>query len=195
MDIKWYGGSAFHIKTKSATIFVDPGSSKTTLGKTLVDFKLLSLPSLDNDKVEAPLVIKEPGEYESRGVIVESYNASAGKEYDPSDTSVFVVRDEGISLMHLGSLSHPLTDTFLSQVGDIDILLVPAGGNGYLEGAQADQVVRLVEPRAIVPYHYDSVESLSKSFGAIKEPVDKLTLTKSVLPEDSTDIYALTVQA
>lgn len=204
MDIKWYGGSAFQVKTKSASLFIDPGSSPIKLAKTDTDFKLLSLPGLDSDKSIASLTVSQPGEYEAKGAIVEAYNASLGsKEYQVDDTNVFIIRDEGITLMHLGSLNHTLSEELMQMADTVDILLIPAGNQGYLDADAAAKLVKVVEPRIVVPYHYqttgldvtaDPQEKVVKAFGITPIETEKMTITRANLPEDTIELYILKPQ-
>ena len=53
-------------------------------------------------------------------------------------------------------LPQNLTDQQIEEIGMVDILIVPVGGYGYtLEPKQAVEVVRAIEPKIVIPVHYD----------------------------------------
>jgi L-ascorbate metabolism protein UlaG (beta-lactamase superfamily) len=94
---------------------------------------------------------------------------------------------------HLGSLGHSLKANQVEALGDVDILLVPIGGQATLNSTRAVEVISQIEPRIVVPMHYhtgretvemDTLDKYMKEMG-IKEwaPEDKLSVKKSDLGE------------
>jgi L-ascorbate metabolism protein UlaG (beta-lactamase superfamily) len=79
-------------------------------------------------------------------------------------------------------------------MGNIQILLVPVGGNTTVDAAQAAEIVTLLEPRVIVPMHYNldgnredlaGVDRFLKEMGASgAQPQAKLTYSRSGLPSE-----------
>lgn len=61
---------------------------------------------------------------------------------------------EGVGVIHLGDLGHPLTEEQLSDLGGCDVLLLPVGGTYTVDAAQAKAVAEAIGPRVIVPMHY-----------------------------------------
>jgi L-ascorbate metabolism protein UlaG (beta-lactamase superfamily) len=68
--------------------------------------------------------------------------------------TIFVLEVDGLRIAHLGDLGHVLTPDMVQSIGEIDILLVPVGGNYTLDAAMATEVVDQLRPRAIIPMHY-----------------------------------------
>jgi len=69
--------------------------------------------------------------------------------------TVFVFEVGGIRIAHLGDLGHLLTDTQLSQIGLVDVVLIPVGGTYTIDARQATRVIDQLRPRlVVVPMHY-----------------------------------------
>jgi len=71
---------------------------------------------------------------------------------------------------------------------------VPVGGRSTIDATQAAEVVSILEPRVVIPMHYqtphatatlDSIQRFLKEMGvASAEPVARLSLTRSSLPHE-----------
>lgn len=69
--------------------------------------------------------------------------------------TLFVIEVDGVRIVHCGDLGQPkLTDEQLQALGKIDVLLIPVGGVYTVDGKQAADIVRQVNPRIVVPIHY-----------------------------------------
>jgi L-ascorbate metabolism protein UlaG (beta-lactamase superfamily) len=81
-------------------------------------------------------------------------------------------------------------------MSDADVLLVPVGGNTTINAAQAAEIVSLLQPRVVVPMHYqtpaakvtlDPLEPFLKEMGQEKvEPIGRLSVTPTSLPSEMT---------
>ncbi len=69
--------------------------------------------------------------------------------------TMFVVDVDGQRILHCGDLGQAkLTDEQLQSLVNIDVLLIPVGGVYTVDGAQAADIVRQVNPRIVVPIHF-----------------------------------------
>jgi L-ascorbate metabolism protein UlaG (beta-lactamase superfamily) len=143
-----------------------------------------------------------PGEYEIGGVFITGIPTGRGegdkkktKTAEPKTNTVYVFDYDGFTVCHLGDLDHVPTQSQIEALGAVNLALVPVGGGGGLNAAQAAEVISLIEPSLVVPMHYrtnggssslDPVSKFLKEMGlsAVKtEPV--LKLTKSGLPDET----------
>ncbi|MBN1995096.1 MAG: MBL fold metallo-hydrolase [Anaerolineae bacterium] len=201
MDITWYGHACFRLKSRDATVITDPYDK--TLG--------LSLPSLKADIVTVShntphhnhtagvkgnfKVIDHPGEYEISGVFVTGIRMLPRNAKAAESNNVFVIYLDDIALCHLGDLAHVPTQKQVEEMGSIDVLLVPVGGQNALKATQAAEVISLIEPYIVIPMHYklpnitlklDPVSKFLKEMGIAKtETIDTLKLTRTNLPEET----------
>lgn len=110
--------------------------------------------------------------------------------------TVFVLHLDDMSFAHLGDLGHELTAAQVEEMGDIDVLFIPVGGNESLTASEAVAVIAQLEPRIVIPMHYageqaiidqplDSVDKFLNEMG-IREPVyeDKFSVTSTSLPAE-----------
>ena len=55
----------------------------------------------------------------------------------------------------VGNIDKTISDEQLEELGVLDILIIPIGGGGYtLDAADAADVVRMIDPKIVVPVHY-----------------------------------------
>ena len=82
----------------------------------------------------------------------------------------------------------------LSELGDIDILFVPIGGDEVLEVPQASKLATKLEAKVIIPMHYDAValKAFLKEEGAEStKPAEKLTLKRKDVAGESGTVMVL----
>src|SRR3989344_5274291 len=177
MDITWLGHSSFRIKGKSVTVVTDPySSSKLGFKFQKIEANIVTVSHDHDDHNQAgqvdgdPKVVKNPGEYEVKGVSIfgiPTYHDNKQGE-ERGQNTVFVIKIDSIIICHLGDLGHKLTEDQIGQIGNIDILLTPVGGVYSLSSAQALDIVSKLEPKVVIPMHYQ-VEGLNKeTFGELE---------------------------
>ncbi|EKD63860.1 MAG: Zn-dependent hydrolase [uncultured bacterium] len=214
MEIIWHGNSCFTIKDKGVTIVTDP---YTNLGTKLPDLKAdiltLSDELIDTKDNVAPVagdpkVISWPGEYDVKEVGIEGYNAFhfAKSEEDTKKANCKVVIYNffinGYKVCHLSGLGHRLTSELTESIGNVDVLLVPVGGNLVIDYKKAVEVIEQIEPKIVIPMYYkipgsklelSGVEEFMKAVGKPgAEALDSLDIKKKEqLPIDKTDYIVL----
>lgn len=161
MEITWYGRACFRLKGREATVMVDPCPPSTgfVAGKHDVDVLTLSHDHKDHAytrSITAGLTLTRPGEYEYHGILATGvrtfHDGSRGAER--GGNLVFTFEVDGVHVCHLGDLGHLLTEEQLSEIGPVDVLLVPAGGNFTISHAEAAEVVAQIGPKIVIPMHY-----------------------------------------
>ena len=93
-----------------------------------------------------------------------------------------------------------LTAGQVEEAGNVDVLLLPVGGVSTINAPLAAEVVRQLEPKAVIPMHYKTPaisRELEPAERFLKEivinqtsPQPKLSITKSSLPI-STQVFLL----
>jgi len=211
MNIIWHGLSCFEINTKTTNgevaLITDPFDNNTglRLSKTLAaDLVAVSHNDSDANNSEAiqnkPFVISIPGEYEVKGVFVYSINAPLA-EKGSREHCIFRIEVEGMHLVHLGALNRSLTNDELSELGDVDILMLPVGGGRVLSPKLATEVIEQLEPRVVIPMTY-AVDGLKESLGMVEafykavgvaqpEVTNKLKISQRDLPEEDMRVVTL----
>lgn len=209
MQISWLGLSCFRLQGKNAVVLIDPFTSDSglKLGKQNADIVLISHEHTNHNNRETggtPLFFSTPGEYESKDVFVYGipsfHDKNNGK--DKGENVIFRIEMEGISIGHLGDLGHPLTTEEMEKLSGIDILMVPVGGSDHtINYKEAAEIVNELEPRIIIPMHYnmpglktklDGVEKFAKEMAVSAAPeTDKIKVTRKDLPEEKSKVIIL----
>jgi L-ascorbate metabolism protein UlaG (beta-lactamase superfamily) len=198
MDIQFYGANCVIINTKSARLVIDDNLSELG-GKSVTktgDIVLYTAAHGDT-KNQPKIVIDQPGEYEVSGVTVYGIAARLHIDEDDSTNSTLykIIYDE-IKVLITGHIYPELSDRQLEAIGTVDVLVIPVGGNGYtLDGVGALAIIKEIEPKIVIPTHYDNpklkfpvpqsrLEDALKSLGMEpREPVNKLKVKTSELSE------------
>ncbi|MDH5695100.1 MAG: MBL fold metallo-hydrolase [Dehalococcoidia bacterium] len=208
MDISWLGHSCFRIKGKHATVITDPYSPDLgySLGKPTARIVTVSHQHAGHSYVQGiggePRSVTGPGEYEINGVLIIGiatfHDGEKGKKRGKN--TVYLMEVDEISVCHLGDLGHVLTAEQVEEIDNVDVLLLPVGGVSTINAPLAAEVVRQLEPKAVIPMHYktqalswelEPVERFLKEIGAKEvNPQPKLSFTKSNLPV-STQVFLL----
>ena len=202
------GHSCFRIKGSQSVVITDPFPPDMgySLGKPTADIVTVSHQHPSHSYIQGisgePRQIKGPGEYEISGVLIIGvatfHDAESGKK--KGKNTVYLMEVDGVSVCHLGDLGHVLTSEQVEEIGDVDVLLLPVGGVSTIGASAAAEVIRQLEPNAVVPMHYktpaisrelESVDKFLKEMGMEQiDPRPKLSLTKSNLPL-STQVFLL----
>ncbi len=189
MDIRYLGHSCFLIKSKKTKIITDPFDPKMVginLPRLEADIITISHQHDDHNHLERiknqPLVIDLPGEYEKNEVFITGYPSfhddNQGKER--GENIIFKIEVEGVNILHCGDLGHELSDDLVEQISDIDILLIPTGGYYTIGPEQAVRIVNAIEPKIVVPMHFNHERLNPQVFGKlapVKNFIEKLGLT------------------
>lgn len=209
MEITWLGHSSFRLKGKNGAVVTDPFDSSMVgfkFPKTTADIVTISHDHNDHNQKEKisgnpkpPKVISGPGEYEIGGIsifgIASYHDDNLGQERGTN--TIYVITLDNIRICHLGDLGHKLTQDHLSQIGQVDIALVPVGGVFTIDPGQAQEVVASMEPKVVIPMHFKvnavseqnfgklaTVDQFIKEMGLEPLRVEKYSVSQDELPED-----------
>ena len=211
MDISYLGHSSFKLRGKTGSLVTDPFDSEIGFAFPQVSADIVTVSHSHSDhaasaKVAAtsrrpqPFIITAPGEYEILGVSVRTipsfHDDQQGKLRGQNLITVITV--DGVHLVHLGDLGHPLTEAQVEDLGPVDVLMVPVGGIFTIGPQAAASVVENLDPSIVIPMHFRT-EKHSQTFKDLspladflkamgiesKEPLERLTVTAGNLPEET----------
>jgi len=202
MELLPLGHASFKLRGKTATVVTDPFDEKKMgikFPKSLeADIVTVSHDHFDHNAVAAvggsPFLIKGPGEYEIKGVSVIGV-ASFHDEKEGAErgrNTMYRIEIDGVKIGHLGDLGHVLSSSQVDTLDGIDVLLVPVGGVYTIDAEKAAQVIADIEPRIVVPMHYQlSNKELAPVDAFLKvmnkgeiAPVPKLVISRDKLPAE-----------
>src|SRR5579875_2058938 len=163
MEIVWHGHAHFRIRGREGVVVTDPTPRKGngSAPRTAADVVTISHGHPGHSQAGLvggqPKVLTGPGEYEVKGInivgIPTFHDAERGRKRG-KNTAYLINLDE-LVVCHLGDLGQIPTAEQVDQIGDnVDVLLVPVGGGGTIDAAQAVEVISLIDPRVVIPMHY-----------------------------------------
>jgi len=212
MTISWYGHSCFKITNQGGhlTMLTDPFNKSIGLTppRVTADIITVSHDHTDHNNIKSiggnPFIIDGPGEYELKGVkvlgLASFHDQKKGAERGLN--TIYLIEVDRIKICHLGDLGEErLSDEQIEALGQVDILLIPVGGTFTIGAKQAIEVINQIDPKLVIPMHYqlpnltiklEGVEKFLKEIGSGKQqPVDKLTLKKKDLDEGQAKVIVM----
>jgi len=203
MIITYQGGEFFRVQFGDTTLAFNPISKDSKLKPVRfgADIALITTNHPDFNGVDQvthgdklPFVISGPGEYETKGVFIKGFLSKSSYGGEDHINTIYMVALEGMNLCFLGALSSTdVNNETKEALGEIDILFTPIGGGEVLSAADAYKFAVSLEPKIMIPMHYDdaALKVFLKEGGEKVVPVDKLTLKKKDLEGKEGDIMIL----
>jgi L-ascorbate metabolism protein UlaG (beta-lactamase superfamily) len=191
MIINYLGLETFKLQVGDLTLAINPPSKEGThkVSKFGSDIVLSSLLHENMNGGEefsfgekVPFVIQGPGEYEVKGVFIQGLPGVS--EYDGENriNTIYTIVLDNMRVCYLGAQSSKtLTAATKEAINEVDVLIVPVGGEGVLDPAAAYQLAVSLEPKIIIPMHYDkkSLETFLKEGSQhAADMVEKLTIKR-----------------
>jgi len=207
MDITYLGHSSFKLRGKSAAVVTDPFDPKFVGLKFFppqADIVTISHGHPDHNQFnlvkDVKKVISGPGEYEVLGVSI----IGVGSFHDEKQgqlrgrNTIYVYEIDGLRLCHLGDLGQVITDEAAAQLGAIDILMIPTGGEFTIGPKEAITTIGKIDPYFVIPMHYQTPGLNQDNFAKLSPLADflsecrltvenmlKFTVRKEEISEDS----------
>lgn len=187
MDIQFYGANCVSISNKQVRIVIDDNVEDLGGKPVLKDGDIAFFTGPHSDpKAKVKLALDHAGEYEVSevsvyGIPLKGHMDDAGKK----DATAYKFIMDDIRVLVTGHIHPDLNEKELEAIGIVDIMIVPVGGNGYtLDPVGAQKVIKAVEPKLVIPTHYDDS---SLSFPVPQQPLEQALSTMSIEPKDRTD--------
>ena len=106
--------------------------------------------------------------------------------------SIFRIKTDDMTVGILGHLAEFNEPEILEELGDVDILIIPAGGTPFISQEAAAKLVRQIEPRVVIPSFFkvtglkrksEDAADFLKELGMKAEPVEKFSAKRKELGE------------
>jgi L-ascorbate metabolism protein UlaG (beta-lactamase superfamily) len=140
-------------------------------------------------------VIQGAGEYEIGGVFITGIAMDVPQAGNGRPNTLYVFDFEGLTVAHLGDLAFVPSQPQIEDLGTVDVALVPVGGGSALTPSQAAEVISLIEPKLVVPMHYQTGKETLKLGPASRflsemgigqlEPIAVLKVSKAGLSDET----------
>lgn len=207
MEISYLGLSAFKIRGRQAVLITDPYNASIgfKFPKVEADIITVSHDHFDHNATSAvggsPFIVAGPGEYDIKGIrilgIPTTHDVDGGTVRGKN--TIYQIIMDNLVLVHCGDLGHKLTTEQIEEVGNPDVLFVPVGGDVTIDSHTAAELVTTLEPRIVVPMHYNYSNLSQEFFGRLApvsnflkemgkegvKSISKLSITKDKLPQET----------
>jgi L-ascorbate metabolism protein UlaG (beta-lactamase superfamily) len=213
MELTWQSRFCVRMRSREATVVTDPfpadvGPTGRGLTGDIVTYshaeaiptgalrqmRKVVAPNGEELLVPASLerayVLDGPGEFEVKQVLMTGVRTSRGATDGPN--VAFVYELDGIHVCHLGDIGGTLSQDQLGELGTVEVLLIPVGGQ--LSATTAGEVVAQVDPKFVVPLAVapdgaatQPIDRFVHEMGASNlVPQPRLTVTISSVPDETT---------
>lgn len=204
MEIEYKGANCVVITTKKATLTIDPRLSLVGL-KDIEPKDAIALSTQPEFGLKnSAVAIDRPGEYEVSNISVVGVPAKRAIDHeDVYRATMYRIATGEVTIAVIGHVTTPLTEEQLEGLGVVDVVIIPVGGNGYtLDAHQAVATVRQLDPKVVIPTHYDDsavkyevqqmeLEPFVKELGAERETMTKWKVKNGIIP-DTLQVVELT---
>jgi L-ascorbate metabolism protein UlaG (beta-lactamase superfamily) len=216
VEITWYGGTCIRLRGKEGVIAADAypsivGPTGRGLTADIVTYShpdANPLPVRGKGKqagtedvvrptsLEPAFKLDRPGEYEVHDVLVSGVRTfrDDDKGSQRGGNVSFVYELDGLHTVHLGDIGHTLTDAMIGEIGPVEVVVVPIGGQ--LAPARAAALVAQLDANLVVAIPICEEEAacdqeMAKFLHEMgvqqrPEPQAKLTVTISSVPQELT---------
>jgi len=205
MDIQFYGANCVALTYKGNRLVVDDNLASLG-GKDILrsDDIVLFTGEHPEVKVQARLIVDQPGEYEVGDFSITGIAAQAHMDDSTKKlATIYKITAGDVDVLITGHIYPDLSNAQQEAIGTVDVMVVPVGGNGYtLDAVGALKVIKDVEPKLVIPTHYadkalgyevpqqDLAAALKELGMEPKETTAKLKLKSADFP-DTTQLIVL----
>ncbi|KPH05996.1 MBL fold metallo-hydrolase [Rhizobium acidisoli] len=115
-----------------------------------------------------------------------SYGLGGSQE---NGNSIFIFEIAGLCIGHLGHLHYELTDAHYSEIGRLDVVMVPVDGGLTMGADSMSRVIKRLRSSLILPMHRRGppveafVSMFGKDFDVANAPDDSITVSMRTLPK------------
>ena len=169
LQIRWHGHSCFEI-TNDTVVITDPHDGRSIGIPTPSvhgDIILVTHDHYDHNSVKTveksgSKLVSDTRKRNINDIVIKGFQTFhddvQGEKRGLNIVFIFIIDD--ITFCHMGDLGYIPPESFLSQLGNIDILFIPIGGTYTIDASKACSIIEHIKPRVIVPMHY-KIEGLS----------------------------------
>lgn len=154
MRISWLGHACFVVESAGYEMLLDPYNEVPGCKNiaATVDGVLCSHAHFDHAYCDE-LTLRQGKDNPFAVSVVETFHDDRQGSLRGKN-KIHKLSAEGMSVVHLGDLGHPLSEEQAESLRGCDVLLIPVGGFFTIDAAVAADTVAQLQPRIVIPMHY-----------------------------------------
>ena len=174
MDLQYYGANCLSVTYKNTRLVIDDNLTSLDKKSITKDSDVALFTFNDFQNTGARLNFNGSGEYEVGDISVVGVDTKPFMNDDSgSMATMFKITAADISILVTGHVFGEFNADELDRIGNIDVLVVPIGDNGYtLDPAGVLKLIKNFDPKIIVPTHYKSAK--------LKYPVEQIDIETAI---------------
>lgn len=162
MKIQWIAHACYRIEFENGKVMVTDPFDKIGYEMPEISADIVSLSHGHYDhnakhKVGGSFIVCDEAKcYEAHDIRVTGIPSFHDKEGGAKRGSnlIYIIEAEGLKVAHLGDLGHALDESQKEALKNVDILMIPVGGNYTIDAAEAFEIIKEIEPNIVFPMHY-----------------------------------------
>jgi len=156
MKITWIGHACFAVESNGCKLILDPYEDGYVPGlkplRESADAVLCSHGHGDHN-AKRLVEIRKGQSCPFTVTTIETFHDDVrGAKRGPN--TIHIIDDGAVRVAHLGDLGCEPEEDQIQQLKNLDVCLIPVGGHYTIDGKQAAELIRLIQPRTVIPMHY-----------------------------------------
>ena len=182
MNVTWIGHASFMLESDGYRVVIDPYGGVPGLADSCVSAHAVycSHGHFDHANTQAVTLLEERACPFTVTEIPTFHDDREGRLRGENTVRCFCA--EGLRLVHLGDLGHPLSEKQLEAIGRCDVLMVPVGGTYTVDAQGAKAVCDAVGAKIVIPMHYRQGAMGFENIATVEE-------FTALLPPDTVQVY------
>lgn len=186
MELQFYGANCVSVSGKGVRVVIDDNlaelgaKSVAKDGDVLLQTNpLVKLPP----KISPRLLVDGPGEYEASDVSVYGIAARGHLDESGQKATIYKLVYNDLAVLFVGHIYPELNERQLEEIGEVDVMFVPVGGNGYtLDAEGALKLIKSIDPKLVVPTHYSDKDL---KFEVPQQPLEQAIKELGMEPKEA----------
>lgn len=162
MEITWLGHSSFMIEDSSGRrLLMDPFDESVGYNTFQGDVDVITVSHHHSDhdyteKIKYEQLLDKVGFFNLCDIPITGIPSYHDKVQGAKrgENVIFIIQMDNYRVCHLGDLGYVLSNDEIKRLGNIDILLVPIGGNFTINGKEASELAKAINSHIVIPMHY-----------------------------------------
>lgn len=156
--ITWIGHACFAVEKDQYKIIFDPYKDGSVPGlddvRETANLVLCSHEHGDHSGTECVTMLSEIGSPFTVTKLPTFHDHHEGAHRGPN--TIHLLEADGVKIAHLGDLGCHPTPEQMDCLQGLDVLMIPVGGFFTIDGREAAQLVKELQPKTVLPMHYRS---------------------------------------
>lgn len=175
MVVNYFGEGCFRLQSGETSLLLNPQNNRLK-----ADVILRTL-TLAEDAADVPVEeIRFAGEYEMKGVAIQGWPLKAESSAKFLKT-IYRVFWEDMNFLFLGHEAKPLPSDLLEEIGEVDVVFVPAGDDHFLAPEDAAKLLKQINPKVVIPAYYKSPQAFLEAVNGEPEKMEKFVFRRKDL--------------